>query len=107
MAAHPGGARILLVRIEWTADAPADFEQISTWIEDERTLALANRRCRRVRDAVQALRRQPALGRIGRVCGTRELVIPGTPWISVYRVNSDVIQILRILHGAQNRPPSA
>jgi toxin ParE1/3/4 len=92
------------MRIEWTADALADFEHISTWIENERTLALANRICRNVYDAVQALGRQPGLGRIGRVGGTRELVITGTPWIAIYRVNSDVIQVLRILHGAQDWP---
>jgi plasmid stabilization system protein ParE len=31
------------MRVEWTADALADLERISTWIEKERTLALANR----------------------------------------------------------------
>jgi toxin ParE1/3/4 len=95
------------MRVDWTADALADFEHISTWIEKERTLALANRMCRRIYDAVQALRRQPSLGRSGRVAGTRELVVTGTPWTAVYRINSDVIQLLRILHGAQDWPPSA
>ena len=94
------------MRIEWTADALADFEHISTWIENERTLALANRICRKVYDAVQTLRRQPSPGRTGRVAGTRELVVTGTPWIAVYRVSSDLIQVLRILHGAQDWPPS-
>jgi len=95
------------MRIEWTGDALADFEHISKWIESERTLSLANRICRRVYEAVQALRRQPSLGRAGRVAGTGELVVTGTPWIAVYRVKSDTIQVLRILHGAQDWPPSA
>ena len=92
------------MRIEWTADALAGFEQISTRIENERSLAFANRTCRRIYDTVQALRRQPSLGRIGRAAGTRELVVIGTPWIAICRVNTDVIQVLRILHGAQDWP---
>jgi len=92
------------MRIEWTADALADFEHISTWIENERTLALAKRICRRVCDAVQTPGRQPSTGRTGRAAGTRELVVTGTPWIAVYRVKSDVIHVLRILHVLRTGP---
>lgn len=93
------------MRMEWTVDALTDLEHISTWIEKERTLALANRVCRRIYAAVQTLRQQPSLGRPGRVAGTRELVISGMPWIAVYTVNANAIQLLRILHGAQEWPP--
>ena len=93
--------------IEWTADALDDLEHISSHIEEQRTLTLATRICRRIYDTVQVLGRQPALGRAGRVVGTRELVISGTPWLAVDRVRSNVIQIVRILHGAQDWPPSA
>jgi toxin ParE1/3/4 len=44
------------------------------------------------------------LGRIGRIKGTRELVINRTPFIAVYRIDGDVIHILRFLHGAQRWP---
>ena len=44
------------------------------------------------------------LGRTGRVAGTRELVIPGTPYIVPDRVKGDVVQIITILHGAQQWP---
>ena len=44
------------------------------------------------------------MGRVGRVRGTRELVIAGTPYIAAYRVKGRVILILRILHGAQLWP---
>jgi toxin ParE1/3/4 len=46
----------------------------------------------------------PALGRPGRVAGTRELVIPRTPYIVPYRVNGDVVQIITVLHDAQRWP---
>jgi toxin ParE1/3/4 len=35
---------------------------------------------------------------------TRELVISGLPYLVVYRIRGDVIEITRILHGAQRWP---
>jgi toxin ParE1/3/4 len=46
----------------------------------------------------------PYMGREGRVSGTRELVIMRTPFIVVYRVTAARVEILRILHGAQQWP---
>jgi plasmid stabilization system protein ParE len=45
------------------------------------------------------------MGRPGRISGTRELVITGTPFVAVYRVRADAVEILRFLHGAQRFPP--
>ena len=36
--------------------------------------------------------------------GTRELVVPGLPYIVVYRVGSDAVEILRVYHTAMNWP---
>lgn len=47
---------------------------------------------------------QPKMGRVGRVRGTRELVISRTPFIAVYRIEGQRIEILRFLHGAQKWP---
>jgi toxin ParE1/3/4 len=47
------------------------------------------------------------LGRPGRKRGTRELVVPGTPFIVVYRIQEQEarqIQVIRFLHGAQQWP---
>ena len=46
----------------------------------------------------------PQMGRSGRVSGTRELVIPGTPFIVPYRIRGDQIQILRVYHSARRWP---
>ena len=43
-------------------------------------------------------------GRPGRVPGTRELVIPRTPYVAAYALTRDCIRILRVLHGAQMWP---
>jgi len=45
------------------------------------------------------------MGRVGRLTGTHELVIARTPYLIVYSTNGVVI-LLRLLHGAQKRPPS-
>jgi toxin ParE1/3/4 len=47
---------------------------------------------------------QPEMGRIGRSKGTRELVISRTPFIAVYRIKGNRVEILRFLHGAQAWP---
>jgi toxin ParE1/3/4 len=52
-------------------------------------------------DTVGLLDRTPSMGRPGRVPGTRELVIAGTPYIVAYRAKRRSIEILRVLHGAQ------
>lgn len=46
----------------------------------------------------------PNMGRLGRVKTTRELVIGRTSFIVAYRVKGQRIEILRVLHGAQQWP---
>ncbi len=58
----------------------------------------------RVLEAVAQLAGQPAIGRPGRVPGTRELVVRNTRHIVPYRVRGDEIQILRVFHTSR-RPP--
>ena len=57
-------------------------------------------------DHTQQLDRFPGLGRPGRVSGTRELVVPHTAFVVPYRVVKDVVEILRVLHGARQWPES-
>jgi len=46
----------------------------------------------------------PGIGRSGRKSGTRELVVNRTPFIIVYRIKGDNIELIRLLHGAQQWP---
>ena len=55
-------------------------------------------------DGCTSLENFPHLGRKGRIAGTRELVFSALPYIAVYRVVDQVIEILRIYHGAQDWP---
>ncbi|MGK9231540.1 type II toxin-antitoxin system RelE/ParE family toxin [Inquilinus limosus] len=54
--------------------------------------------------AVQRLAEHPHIGRPGRHKGTRELVVVGTPYMIAYRIESETVVILRLLHGAQRWP---
>lgn len=68
--------------------------------------AAANRVIARIRSSIEGLERHPLRGRVGRVAGTRELVVPGTPYVVPYRVAGDAIEVLAVLHGARAWPRS-
>jgi toxin ParE1/3/4 len=46
----------------------------------------------------------PELGSPGRIPGTRELVIPKTPFVVPYRVRGVALEILRVYHHARRWP---
>ncbi len=58
----------------------------------------------RITQTVALLGDQPAIGRPGRVPGTRELVIPGTHYLVPYRVRQDTVEVLRLFHTARRLP---
>jgi toxin ParE1/3/4 len=54
--------------------------------------------------SIDALRDHPNLGKPGRLTGTRELVVGGTPYVVPYRVLGDDVEILAVFHGARRWP---
>jgi toxin ParE1/3/4 len=58
----------------------------------------------RIETQVDLLIDTPEIGRPGRIGGTRELVIPRTPYIAAYRIENETVTILRVLHGAREWP---
>ena len=50
------------------------------------------------------LKQFPQSGRPGRLKGTRELVVPGLPYIIPYRIVNDVILILSVIHTSRKWP---
>ncbi|HUG83694.1 MAG TPA: type II toxin-antitoxin system RelE/ParE family toxin, partial [Euzebya sp.] len=56
--------------------------------------------------AVARLADHPVIGRPGRIAGTRELPVVGTPYLVVYRIEAAAVVVLRILHGARRWPPA-
>ena len=58
----------------------------------------------RIVAAVRRLIDFPARGWVGRIAGTRELVIGGTPYLAAYAITEARVRVLRVLHGAQEWP---
>jgi addiction module RelE/StbE family toxin len=91
------------LRIRWTRPALADLEATGDFIARDNPLA-AEQIVARLVASVDALRDHPNLGRSGRLTGTRELVVSGTPYVVPYRVLGDDVQILAVFHGARRWP---
>ena len=89
--------------IRWTTAAGEDLLAIFEFIERDDTAA-AEAIAQKI-DAVTGLVRHPGLGRLGRVPGTRELVVTGTSYLVAYRIWDGDVQVLRVLHGARKWPP--
>jgi toxin ParE1/3/4 len=91
------------VQVRWLRAALANLEAEADYIARDNPAAAA-RTVTRISDAVDKLATMPAMGRPGRVPGTRELVVPGTPYIIPYRVRRGAVEILRVFHGARRWP---
>ena len=91
------------MRLRWTTPAAQDLYNIVRYIQRDNPGAAATV-AQTIYDGCGKLVDFPRRGRKGRMEGTRELVFPGLPYIVVYRVQDQELEILRIYHGAQDRP---
>ncbi|MBG8952429.1 type II toxin-antitoxin system RelE/ParE family toxin, partial [Vibrio cholerae] len=57
-----------------------------------------------VHELTELLKANPAMGRPGRVFGTRELILQKFPYIIPYRVKDNRIEILRVFPTRMNQP---
>ena len=92
------------MRIRWLRTALRNLDQHANYIARDDSAAARNA-VQRIEAAANRLTEYPSLGRVGRVPLTRELIVGGTPWINVYRVRADVVEVIRVLHAAQLWPP--
>jgi len=91
------------MKLRWTRVALQDLRHLYEYIAEDNPSA-ANRMVTRIQDATQRLKNHPQMGRPGRVQGTRELVIAGSPYIVVYILADSEIQIVAIIHSAMRWP---
>jgi len=89
--------------IVWSDRAVADLRALRAYIAEFDPHAAA-RIAARIVAAVEHLAALPDMGRPGRVPGTRELVVTGTPLIVPYRVSVGRIEIIAVIHGARKWP---
>ncbi|PHK92887.1 type II toxin-antitoxin system mRNA interferase toxin, RelE/StbE family [Pseudoroseomonas rhizosphaerae] len=90
--------------VRYTRQALADLDAARDYIALDNPRAAAALAAR-LREAIDGLRQFPERGRAGRVPGTRELVVPSTPFVVPYRVAGREIHVLAVLHGARAWPP--
>ncbi len=85
-------------------EAIEDLTSLRSYIAEDDPAAARKLVLHIMHSVQQLLPDNPQMGRPGRVPGTRELVISKTPFIAPYRLQRNVIQILRVYHGARRWP---
>ena len=89
------------MQVRWLRRALKNLDEEATYIaRDDPVAAIVER----IVASVERLGRHPASGRPGRVPGTRELVVSGTPYLVPYRVRGETVDILRVFHAARKWP---
>ena len=92
------------MEIRWSLPAAEDLERICEWIERDNQEA-ARRVARIIYEGCSQLKDLPNMGRASRLLsGRRELTFPRLPYIAVYQVKEDAVEISRRFHGEQDWP---
>lgn len=91
------------MRVRWLRKALTNLDTEAQYIARD-SPAAAIRTVNKITQAVDRLSQYPSMGRPGRVPGTRELVVPGTPYIVPHRVRDDTVEVLRIFHASRKWP---
>jgi toxin ParE1/3/4 len=94
------------MRLRYTARASRQLQAIADYLA-EKSPAAGRRAKLRIREVAAFLADHPSIGHKGVLAGTREFVVPGTPYIIVHRVepsDPETLTILAVYHGAQLRP---
>ena len=92
------------MRLRWTRRADRDLDEIAAYIGQDSPAAAARVVLELIDQTETLLSGHPALGRAGRVLGTRELVIGSLPYIVAYRVRDEAVELLRVLHASRRCP---
>jgi toxin ParE1/3/4 len=92
--------------VRWSTEATKDLASLRAYIEKDNPGAAKKTATLILKSVDTLLVENPRMGRPGRVPGTRELVIKGTPYIVPYRLQGRVIQVLGVYHGARRWPES-
>ena len=90
------------MRVRWLRTALANLEAEADYIGEDSPDAAG--RVVQIFRTANLPKKNPAMGRPGRVAGTRELVVAGTPYVLPYRVRADAVEILRVFHAARRWP---
>ena len=92
------------MRIEWSDAAKRDRYELLTYLASVSPLAALDADDR-IDHVVEILAIFPFAGRLGRLRGTRELVIGGTRYIATYQVEENAVVVLRLFDASRDWPP--
>jgi addiction module RelE/StbE family toxin len=90
------------VKVRWLTSALASLKAACLYIAYDNPVS-ASAVADRIERVVEHLGQFPLAGRQGTVPGTREIIIPGLPYVVVYRVTQSEVQLLRVFHSKQER----
>ena len=95
------------MQIRWLRKALQNLDNEAAYVAQDDP-ASASLVVHRIVEAVNNLAENPALGHVGRIHGTRELIVPDTRYIIPYRVRPRLnqIEILRVFHTSRRLPKS-
>jgi toxin ParE1/3/4 len=91
------------VNVIWSPRAIGHLVDLRAYVAREHPDAAA-RTAATLLAAVNRLAALPNLGRPGRMAGTRELVVPGTQYITPCRLRGERLEIIAVFHGRQRWP---
>ena len=93
------------MKVRWTRHAISDLNSAYDYVAAENP-SVAERLIDRIESGVTILARHPSAGRVGRIQGTCELVVTGTPFIVPYRIRKGQVELLALIHGSRRWPDS-
>ena len=91
------------MKVDWTPLAISHLQSTYQYLAADNPAA-AEKIIGQILSAAERLADYPSMGRSGRIEGTRELVIPGTPFIVAYRIRRNDLQILAVMHTSRKWP---
>lgn len=89
------------MKVHWTRPALTDLVEAQAYIAKD-NLQAARAIAQRLWDATRALADHPQIGRTGHTPGTREWVVAHTPFLIVYRLRDETVEILRLWHARRD-----
>lgn len=90
--------------LEFLASARRDLKRIAEYYLDTAGVAVTNEIARENDQATGLIWDSPEMGRKLEGSPYRQLVVGRYPFVILYRLTSDAIRIVRILHQSQRRP---
>ena len=91
------------MKVVWSRRAITHLSALRDYIAEDSPASAAEVAAKIVA-SVELLSKHPASGRTGRIAGTRELIVSGTPYVIPYRLQQDRLESIAVFHGRQKWP---